>query len=237
MTQGIYLIKNNVNGKVYIGQSKNIERRLSDHKRNSLNEKAGDYNTPLHRAFRKYGVDSFSFKVLATVDEHEHLNAMENAFMREYDSIDAGYNQIITSRNGLSKEELNKRREAKYGVSKQKLFSELTQNTFEQVASIYNVSSNTIRKWCKDYNLPHSANDYMTEDKANAFKNRMKKIATDSSVQAKKVAMLDKDTLEVVKVFNSAREAGEYFNTTYQNITRAIIGDRKTSLGYKWAYI
>lgn len=60
-TCGIYKITNLTNNKVYIGQSKNIEERWSNHRKDSFNIKDVEYNSPLHRAIRKYGLSNFEF--------------------------------------------------------------------------------------------------------------------------------------------------------------------------------
>lgn len=57
MSIGIYKITNKVNGKVYIDQSKNIEKRWKQH----LGAKD---NYLIHRAIRKYGKDNFSFEIV-----------------------------------------------------------------------------------------------------------------------------------------------------------------------------
>ena len=50
---GIYKITNKVNGKVYIGQSDNIERRWKNHKKDAFWSNGHVYNYPLNRAMRK----------------------------------------------------------------------------------------------------------------------------------------------------------------------------------------
>lgn len=239
MTQGIYLIKNNVNGKAYIGQSKNIERRWIDHKSTANSNSNERRNYPLYRAMNKYGVDNFSFSILEEVEDYDQLNSIENKYIAEFNSIAKGYNQMITSMHGLSKEELIAKRELKYPVTKDKLRSELFQYSFEKVGSIYGVSSNTIRKWCKDYGIPSSAKDYVSESKSLAYSNKMKDIAREASTVTKRVAMLDKTTNTVLREFNSLNEASKYVGTTPNNIARAIHGyeGRNTSLGYRWAFI
>ena len=56
---GIYKIINLNNNKLYIGRSNNIERRWKDHLQYSNNPSSREYHSPLHRAIRKYGIDSF----------------------------------------------------------------------------------------------------------------------------------------------------------------------------------
>ena len=52
---GIYIFKNKINGKVYIGQSVNIAKRYIKHKFACNNIKSKEYNYPLYVAIRKYG--------------------------------------------------------------------------------------------------------------------------------------------------------------------------------------
>ena len=73
---GIYKITNKINGKVYIGQSINIERRWQQEKRCAFNENNHSYNSLLSRAFRKYGIDNFNFEVLEEL-KSEALNDRE----------------------------------------------------------------------------------------------------------------------------------------------------------------
>ena len=58
---GIYAIQNCVNGKIYIGQSIDIERRWQQEK------KMKKLNEHLLRAMKKYSVEKFSFYLLKSV--------------------------------------------------------------------------------------------------------------------------------------------------------------------------
>jgi len=60
MTCGIYLLTNTINGKVYVGQSTNIEERWSGYKSSGPPPR----QRKLYNAFRKYGADAFRFEVL-----------------------------------------------------------------------------------------------------------------------------------------------------------------------------
>ena len=88
---GIYKIENLVNGKKYIGQSKNIECRWRREKNDAFNEHSSSYNYPLSRAFRKYGVENFSFEVIEECDV-KNLNEKEKFWISRYDSFFSGYN-------------------------------------------------------------------------------------------------------------------------------------------------
>ncbi len=81
MTCGVYKITNLVNGKCYVGSSKNIESRWKGH----LNRT----NAHLGAAFEKYGVEKFEFSILK-VCTAGRLLYWEQKFM---DSLHPEYNQ------------------------------------------------------------------------------------------------------------------------------------------------
>jgi len=62
---GIYKITNKINGKVYIGQSIDIERRFRDHKNCTA-------KNLLSAAIKEYGLENFDFEVLKTFNNDEH---------------------------------------------------------------------------------------------------------------------------------------------------------------------
>ena len=91
---GIYKITNKVNGKCYIGQSTHIEKRWTKHRNTATNPKYHEYNYPLYRAMRKYGLQNFSFEVLEECSVKD-LNEKEKYYIFLYDSqlSHNGYNQ------------------------------------------------------------------------------------------------------------------------------------------------
>lgn len=90
---GIYKITNTINQKCYIGQSENIKRRWKDHKKDAFWENGPDYEYPLYRAIRKYGIDKFVFEVLEECLPEE-LDNKEVLYIQQYHSFGQnGYNQ------------------------------------------------------------------------------------------------------------------------------------------------
>ena len=85
MKTGVYKITNLVNGKVYIGASKDIERRWSEHKRS--------VKSPIHSDLEAYGLDNFKFEILIECPE-DMLCQWERDMICLYDSDDPekGYN-------------------------------------------------------------------------------------------------------------------------------------------------
>ena len=96
---GIYKITNTINGKFYIGQAIDIEERWKSHRRNSLNSKSKEYNYPLYRAIRKYGIENFSFEIVEECSIEE-LNEKEIYYIGEFNSYihaenSQGYNMTL----------------------------------------------------------------------------------------------------------------------------------------------
>lgn len=84
---GIYKIQNNINQKIYVGQSVNIETRWKQHI--CCSETESQY--PIHRALRKYGIENFSFSVLEECKMSE-LNNKEIEWISKLNSYEEGYN-------------------------------------------------------------------------------------------------------------------------------------------------
>ena len=98
---GIYIIKNNINSHMYIGQSLNIRRRLLKHLSKNHWEEKEVKDFPLYLAFKKYGIDKFSFRILEKLDPtldknviDEMLDKLEIKYINEYNTYRGfGYNR------------------------------------------------------------------------------------------------------------------------------------------------
>ena len=68
MNSGIYIIKNTINGKFYIGSAVNIKTRWSQHRHQLKHNKHG--NRYLQRSWNKHGTENFVFEVLEYVKDN-----------------------------------------------------------------------------------------------------------------------------------------------------------------------
>ncbi len=97
----IYKIINNINNKIYVGQTKrSVHERWQQHIKSSRYNYCTDYSTKIHRAIRKYGIKNFSIFIIETCDILL-LNEREQYWINFYNSIDDGYN-ITKGGNGYS---------------------------------------------------------------------------------------------------------------------------------------
>ena len=90
---GIYKLTHKESGKIYIGQSKHLKRRLNEHRRcEKSNDKEGSQSV-VRRAIKKYGFDAFDFEIILYCDEGEYMNLMETKLIQFYDClVPKGYN-------------------------------------------------------------------------------------------------------------------------------------------------
>ena len=86
----LYKIINLINGKIYIGQTVQPEKRWYQHRRDAANPKY-----PIHFAINKYGAHNFEFEVIASCKSQDDANCMEEELIKQYDSLvknGKGYN-------------------------------------------------------------------------------------------------------------------------------------------------
>lgn len=80
---GVYYIKNKINNKIYIGSSKDIYTRKSQH----YSELRGNYhaNIMLQRAWNKYGEESFEFGILEETSIENRFEIEQRYINKYYD--------------------------------------------------------------------------------------------------------------------------------------------------------
>mgnify|MGYP000883434576 CR=1 FL=1 len=92
MCSGIYMIKNMINNKVYIGQAVNIERRWNEHINDLYANRHN--NKHLQRAWNKDGANNFIFNIVEECPKDE-LNDREIYYIAQYKAhnMKYGYNK------------------------------------------------------------------------------------------------------------------------------------------------
>lgn len=88
----IYKITNKINGKVYIGQTKNFDRRMEQHRTIA---KRGSKNTHLYHAIQKYGWSNFTPKIVERVN-YNNIDEREIYWIQYYKSTNSVYGYNMT---------------------------------------------------------------------------------------------------------------------------------------------
>lgn len=217
MLTGIYKITNKINGHLYIGQSIDIENRWTRHKWSAFNEEATK-NYPLYRAFRKYGLENFTFEIIELCDK-EGLKEKEIYYIQMYDSFVEGYNQT-SGGDGC------------YGQEKPVYQYDLDGNFVAVYASVaeaarcLNVQKQLIYKACWKQ-LKTAAGFQWRND------------PTDIPVkttfgQGKRIYQYDLDG-NYIRDFPSIIAASKELNVDYNSFKKVLRGSQKTAGGFQWS--
>lgn len=99
MKSGVYRITNKINGKFYIGSSKDIDDRWVCHKRNLNNN---DHANPiLQSAWNKYGSNAFILEIIEEVNPiPKLLFEKEEYYFKSLNPFENGYNIEISAKGG-----------------------------------------------------------------------------------------------------------------------------------------
>lgn len=138
---GIYKITNQINGKCYIGQSINIKQRWRAHKTKAFSPSNSQYECPLYRAIRKYGLENFSFEVLEECPAEE-LNQKEQQNVSFFQSNNPSFGYNLTPGGDAQGDKCRKLTELQVKeVQDLLLFSLLSQ---EEISKKFGVTQRTI---------------------------------------------------------------------------------------------
>ena len=149
----IYIIKNNINGKVYIGQTiQKLKDRWYRHCGKSGLSK-NELNMHIKRATLKYGKENFTIEVF---EEEKDIEAMivenmerEKYYIKKYDSYNSGYNHTEGGQDG-SQPSFRKIPEEKH-VEVIELYN--SGLSLRCTADNYNVDKHTIKHILTYYNV------------------------------------------------------------------------------------
>ena len=95
---GVYMIKNTVNEKYYVGSSVDIESRWKQHIKCLDNNTHN--NKHLQNAWNKYGKDKFEFLILEETSLQD-VRDRETYYLKKFNCVDNGYNLIDNANFGL----------------------------------------------------------------------------------------------------------------------------------------
>lgn len=223
MTCGIYKIINNINGKIYIGQSIDIKKRYREHIFSGTHNYDKDANSPIHKAMKKYGKNNFSLELVESCSREE-LNEKEKYWIQYYDSYNTGYNATL---GGDTDSHYNGKEVELYDLQGNYVTS---YPTVTLAAEAIGVSRNTIYQILYGYRL--STKGYQFK-----YKNEEKEIKPYKNRQGGKIPVIQLDLKgNIIQLFDSAADAARQINGDSSCITKVCKGKIKTHKGYKWQY-
>ena len=91
----VYMWRNKVNGKLYVGITRKFRDRTKQHKNVSFNKNSKDYDLPLHRSIRKRGIENYEICILEKNLSHAEMRDKEDFYIEKYDTLaknKKGYN-------------------------------------------------------------------------------------------------------------------------------------------------
>lgn len=109
----IYVIKNMVNDKIYVGQTTNLKRRIKEYRITKLYKKSLQYS--VMEDIIKYGYENFTFDILDTANTKDGLDYLEIYWIKRLNATNPaiGYNKKTGGRGGTMNEEtIEKMRES-----------------------------------------------------------------------------------------------------------------------------
>lgn len=214
---GIYKITNNTNGKSYIGQSIDIKTRWRNHK-TAVDDCA------IHSAIRKYGVQNFSFEIIEECTSNE-LNKREIYWMEYYDTkAPKGYNIADGGLGGGNRSKEVLQYDLLGNFVKKFPSAKVAAKELNLCHSVLCACCRHEIKTCGDFQWKYSDDSQFD---INPVKRDNKKV---------KIGQYDLDR-NLIKIFNSAKEASKITGTSYSGICKACNGTIKTSGGYIWSWL
>ena len=223
----IYKIVNDINEKIYIGQTtRTIQERWKEHIKESLGTRA---NHPIYRAMRKYGNEHFQIHLIEEVDNNQ-LDEREEYWIKYYDTYCNGYNATLG------------------GGGKRTDYTQIFQlwnegKLINEIAKLTNHKRDLVSQVLKrEYNITQEeiyTRAYGCSN--NKIKNPNNK-GDRGYCHPRQVYQIDKDTNQIIAMFNTIVDAAsslqrENMHSTTVCISNVCRGIKKTAYGYKWAYV
>lgn len=220
----IYKVTNKINGKMYIGQTNNFEKRKREHTTYDIND-----SCLFHRALRKYGLDNFTWEIIDNAESKKEADMLERYYIeqyRTYKNSGIGYNMTKGGDGGSmwnASPVVKLTLEGEY-VKRYDSAGECRIDGYHDSDVLRSCRSNSIT--CKGFMFMFER-DYI--------KNGPKKyIKPDNNCKKK----IDQYSIsgDFIKTFNSVQEAADITGSNRSSISGCLSGIYKTANGFIWTY-
>lgn len=226
---GIYKITNLINGKTYIGQSIDIQRRFWEHRCVSH-----ESNRHLKYALQKYGKDNFKYEVLEECDE-SLLDERERYYIAkhkpEYNVTNGGQDSLRRYPDEIKKKISQKAKEQWANMSNEEKADRIA-NNLKGPKKGHAVSEET-RKKLRDFNIGKKQSSETIEKRKETMRKKKSAgyVQTNASHRKKIIC------IETGEIFESVKEASESLGIRASNISHVLKGRQKTAKGFRFEYL
>jgi len=243
----IYKLINTLNGKIYIGKTKNssVCARKSSHKSQSKRYEPRQY---IHKAIKKYGWENFKIEIVEDgIDSLEILNKREKFFIREYDSAnrEKGYNLTLGGDGGHG---LSGEKSGTFGMKRPDLSERNRKNKGKTLVQIHGEQKASEIK----NKMVISSTGKVLSEKAKANSSKARKLAWENGTYDKpetraKYTLNNKGNPSIKRIkvyspelnmeFASLSFAAAHIKTHVSNVSKVLNGTLKHIKGYTFSRV
>ena len=243
---GIYIFKCLINNKYYIGETKNIQKRMGDHKTQK--------SQLIHRAFRKHGFENFEIEVryLPDLDNLARLDLEEELIIEFNSQVPNGYNICPRGQSNLgvphsnetkakisqahkgrkqTPEHVERGRLSRLGKSR----SDETKRKISEANRGYNGRTGTKHSEETKIKMSESARGRIASEET---KLKMSQLAKERKIGAKPIVQIHPETGQQIKIWDCISDAAEFLGCKSKrtHIVACLKGKYKFAYGFKWEY-
>lgn len=233
MASGIYMIKNILTNKVYIGSTIDFERRFYLHKINLNNNK--HHSRHLQAAWNKYGPSNFEFIILEeTRAEKLELLIIEQNYIDKLQSADMNFGYNINPKSGSSlgvkrsdeyRKKSSESRKGKNIGSENPMFGK----------RVYDI-------WLEKYGKEEADKRQKESNEKNKNSNTGKRLGLKNPLIAERNKKRTKPVLQYdlndnfIKEWNSSKDASLFLKIGEKTIRNSCLGIQGKNAIFKWKY-
>lgn len=214
----IYKWENTINGKVYIGQSRDIYIRFKSYKQ-------GIFNEHMAHAISKYGLEAFDIEIIERDVPLDKLNEREQYWMDYYQSYKSEFGYNICPEAGSI-------RGLKDCIEVQRKKARTLTGRCGTDAPFFghHHTPETRKQMSESHTGVHTGRP-ITEEQRRKMQEGARKTVW------KPVAKISLETGETIATYPSLREAARQHDVNKCGIQRCCVGLQDSFLGFAWAYI
>lgn len=222
-TYYIYKVTNKINGKIYIGQTNNFDKRKQQHEKCYKKE-----DCIFHRAIQKYGKENFEWEIINKTTSLEKAYELEKKYIKEYNTFgENGYNM---TKGGDGGSMWNARAIVCLDLSGKFIKRYDSAGEAEKLDGFNNVN---VLLNCKGDLYTCKNHMFMFEDEY--LENGSKLYKKPKNANMKKVIQCDKNGI-FINEYESIQEASKKTGANRTTISGVLSGIHKTANGFIFVY-